>query len=287
MKFQGGYANFMKKRQIYIFIFICFMTIVLFSLTVYGQKEEAHTHGTAIRTEQEFLQMQSGETYYLENNITVSESLTVSGEISLCLNGKVLHYQNDEKSNSIFYVQKDGILNIMDCSEEIHTCEVQENGLWTLYDDISEDEKKDNLKNVIGGLIIGGKGEIRKIEELEASYDCGGFAYVEGGNVRIYGGNIAGNTAGFGGAVYLTENATLEIHGGKFCGNVSDYRGGAIFSQSGFVLMNGGTVSENTANKNGGGINISGNSKLVMNGGYITENKASFWSGGIENFGTF
>ena len=105
---------------------------------------------------------------------------------------------------------------------------------------------------------------------------------------RVHGGgNIVGNRSGFGGAVYLTEDATLEIYGGKFCGNISEYRGGAVFSQNSSVLMNGGIISENTANKNGGGINISGNGRLIMNGGRITGNKAAFWSGGVENFGTF
>ena len=273
----------MKKKQIFLLIFICLITALLFSLTVYGQSEELHTHGTAIRTEQDFLKMESGGTYYLEENITVLESLTVNGEISLCLNGKILLYQNDEKSGSIFRLQSESVLNILDCSEEVHTCKATENGLWVL----SENDEKANLKTVTGGLIMGGTGETREIEELAASYECGGFAYAEGGKIRIYGGNIVGNRAGFGGAVYLTEDATLEIYGGKFCGNISEYRGGAVFSQNSSVLMNGGIISENTANKNGGGINISGNGRLIMNGGRITGNKAAFWSGGVENFGTF
>ena len=273
----------MKKKQIFLLISVCFMTALLFSLTVYGQSEGPHIHGTAIRTEQDFLQMEGGGIYYLAADITVSESLTVSDEISLCLNGKILRYQNDEKNGSIFRVQTDGILNILDCSEEVHACKVKESGLWVL----AEDDEKENLKTITGGLITGGTGEIREIEELDAAYKCGGFAYAEGGKIRLYGGNIVGNTAGFGGAVYLTESATIEIYGGKFSGNVSDYRGGAIFSQGCSVLMNDGIVSENRANKNGGGINISGNGKLIMNGGRITGNNAALWSGGVENFGTF
>jgi len=277
----------MKKKRGFPFLAVCMIAVLLFSLSVYGQAEETHKHGMAIRTEQAFLEMQDGGTYYLENNITVSESVTVSGEISLCLNGKVLKYQNTEKSGSIFRIKSSGILNIFDCSEETHTCEVKENGLWILSDDISEDGKKDNMKTVIGGLIIGGTGETREIEELGASYRCGGFAYAEGGKIRIYGGNIVGNTAGFGGAVYLAEEANLEIYGGKFCGNLSDYRGGAVFSQGGSVLMNDGIISENRANKNGGGVNISGTGTLEMNGGRITGNKAEALGGGVENFGTF
>ena len=227
--------------------------------------------------------MQNGGSYYLENDLDVSETVTVSGEISLCLNGKVLKYQNTEKTGSIFRVQNNGVLNIYDCSEETHTCEVSEDGLWKL----SDETEKDDLKTVVGGLIIGGTGETREIEELEASYRCGGFAYAEGGKIRIYGGTIAGNSAGFGGAVYLTDEASLEISGGRFCGNVSDYRGGAVFSQGGSVLMNNGAISENRANKNGGGINISGNGTFEMNGGRISGNQAAAWSGGVENFGTF
>lgn len=272
----------MKKNHKAICLLLCMTAMLCFVLSVQGA--ETHTHGTAIRTEQEFLQMQNGGTYHLANDLTVSEPLIVSGELTLCLNGKVLKYQNIENNGSIFRVLKDGALNILDCSEAVHSFEVEKNGLWVLSDSATA---KENLKNTVGGVIIGGTGETREIEELDAFYLCGGFAYAEGGTVRIYGGNIVGNTADYGGAVYLTENASLEIYGGKLCGNVSDYRGGAVFSQSGSVLMNGGIISENRANKNGGGINISGNSRFTMNDGLITGNHASSWSGGIENFGTF
>ena len=273
----------MKKKQYILFFSICIVMILLFSLSLYGE-EESHTHSTPIRTEQEFLQMQENGSYYLENDLTVSETLFINTEISLCLNGKVLKYQNNEQNGSIFYILNDGVLNIYDCSEESHTCEATDSGQWILSNDISD---KDSLKNVVGGLIIGGTGETREIENLNASYLCGGFAYIQGGVIRIYGGTIVGNTADFGGAVYLTENANLEIHGGKICGNVSNYRGGAVFAQKGTVLINNGIISENQANKNGGGIDISGDSKLIMNGGRITSNHANEWSGGIENFGTF
>ena len=272
----------MKKNHKILCLCLCIAAMLFFVLSVQGQNAEIHTHGTAIGTEDEFLQMQNGGIYYLANDITVSETVIVNGEITLCLNGNILKYQNDEKNGSIFRISENGALNIHDCSEKIHTCKPTEKGLWELSEDVSEDVKK-----VMGGLIIGGTGETREIEELEAAYPCGGFAYAEGGVIRIYGGNIVGNTADFGGAVYLTENATLEIHGGKFSGNVSNYRGGAVFSQGGSVVMNDGMIFENQANKNGGGINISGNGKFTMNGGLITANKASFWSGGIENFGTF
>ena len=273
----------MKKKHHILFFSICTVMILLFSLSLYGE-EESHTHGTPIRTEHEFLQMQENGMYYLDNDLIISETLVINTEISLCLNGKVLKYENNEQSGSIFYVLNNGILNIHDCSEEAHTCEATDSGQWILSDDTPE---KEDLKTIVGGLIIGGTGETREIENLNTSYLCGGFAYIQGGAIRIYGGTIVGNTADFGGAVYLTENASLEIHGGKFCGNVSHYRGGAVFAQKGTVLINNGIISENQANKNGGGIDISGDSKLTMNGGRITSNHANEWSGGIENFGTF
>jgi hypothetical protein len=161
----GGILNFMKKKRRISFLALCVATILVFSLTAYGQSEEEHIHGTAIRTEQEFLQMQNGGSYYLENDLDVSETVTVSGEISLCLNGKVLKYQNTEKTGSIFRVQNNGVLNIYDCSEETHTCEVSEDGLWKL----SDETEKDDLKTVVGGLIIGGTGEKMLSPKKEAS----------------------------------------------------------------------------------------------------------------------
>ena len=278
----------MKKNHLVGKIFV--LTVIVLLVTAVSLCVSAddfthadHSEGIAVRTAEELFQMQTGKFYYLDADITISETVKVEGEIHLCLNGMVLKYENNETNGSIFYIGKDGLLRIFDCSEAIHGCVADKNGLWLL----TEENEADGRKEIKGGLIIGGTGEKKDIDELKSSYFCGGFAYIDGGSLFVYGGNIAGNQADYGGAVYVTENGHFEMNGGSFRGNLADFRGGAIFVHSGTMLLNDGSISENKAVKNGGGINISGNSILEMRGGSVTGNKAGAWSGGVENFGMF
>ncbi len=276
----------MKKKR---GIGLCFLTVVVLlsalSLRVSAgdAAHTAHSEGIAVRTEEELLRMQSGNFYYLDADITLTETVCIEGDIRLCLNGKALRYENAETRGSVFRIEKEGTLRIFDCSEEVHGYIAEPSGLWRLSDS-AEAEGRKELK---GGVIVGGTGEKAEIEELKKGYFCGGFAYIDGGALFVYGGNFAGNHAEYGGAVYVTGDGHFEMHGGKFCGNLSDFRGGAVFVHSGTLILNGGAVSENKAKTNGGGIDISGAGIFEMRGGSVTGNTAGAWSGGIENFGTF
>ena len=278
----------MKKNHLVGKIFV--LTVIALLATAFSLYASAndythtdHSEGIAVRTPEELLQMQAGKFYYLDADITISETVMVEGELRLCLNGKVLKYQNDETNGSIFYIGKEGVLRILDCSDETHGCIADKNGLWSLTDE----SEADGRKEIKGGVIIGGTGEKREIDELKSSYFCGGFAYIDGGALFVYGGNIAGNRSDYGGAVYVTGDGHFEMNGGAFRGNLADFRGGAVFVHSGTMILNNGSVAENKALKNGGGINISGNSILEMRGGSVTGNQAGAWSGGVENFGMF
>lgn len=278
----------MKKNHLVGKIFILTVIVLLataFSLYVSADDftHSDHSEGIAVRTSEELSQMEAGKFYYLDSDITISEAVKIEGEIHLCLNGKVLKYENDETNGSVFYIGKEGVLRILDCSDETHNCIADKNGLWSLTDESGAEGRKE----IKGGVIIGGTGEKREIGELKDSYFCGGFAYVDGGSLFVYGGNIVGNKSEYGGAVYVTGEGHFEMNGGAFRGNLADFRGGAIFVHSGTMLLNEGSVSENKAVKNGGGIDISGESILEMHGGSVVGNTAGAWSGGIENFGMF
>lgn len=278
----------MKKNHLIRKIFVLTVLVLLVTAVSFGVSADDFTHadhseGIAVRTPEEFLQMQAGRFYYLDADITVSETMTVDGEIRLCLNGKVLKYENAETKGSIFHIKKEGTLRIFDCSEETRGCIADKNGLWSLTDESDAED----IKEIKGGVIIGGTGEKREIDELKNSYFCGGFAYIDGGVLFVYGGNIVGNRADYGGAVYVTGNGHFEMNGGGFRGNLSDFRGGAVFVHSGTMLLNDGVISENKAVKNGGGVNISGAGILEMRGGSVIGNTAGAWSGGVENFGMF
>lgn len=276
----------MNQKHIIGTIFCIAVISVLLSampFLVSAQADDAHAdHAQCIpiRTDRELSQMQAGQSYYLDADITVSAPVRISGSVSLCLNGMVLRYENAEETGSLFVIGKDASLSIFDCSEQTRFCTAGTNGLWSL----TEEESTQTVK---GGVILGGTGEKREIAELDSTYSCGGFAYVDGGSLLVYGGNILGNQADYGGAVYMTGDGRLEIDGGKFYGNLSRSRGGAVFVHSGTMLLQSGVISANKSVKNGGGVDISGESILEMHGGLVTGNTAGAWSGGIENFGKF
>ena len=280
------YKNMKKTNAVgrfFILTVILLLAACSFCVSAEGGAHTEHTESIAVRTEQELLQMQPGKFYYLAADMTITQTVNIDGEISLCLNGKVLKYENAEAKGSVFHVGKECSLRIFDCSKETHGFISKQNTPWTLTDS-SDAEGRRELQ---GGVIIGGTGEKTEIEEWKNSYFCGGFAYIDGGALFVYGGNIVGNQADYGGAVYVTGDGRFEMSGGKFCGNFADSRGGAIFVQSGTMLLNEGSVSENRSAKNGGGIDIGDLGILEMRGGSVTGNTAGAWSGGIENFGMF
>ncbi|MBQ2392040.1 MAG: hypothetical protein II306_09800, partial [Clostridia bacterium] len=104
----------------------------------------------------------------------------------------------------------------------------------------------------------------------------GGAFYVDYGKLYINGGEISGNQAKNGGAIYSTNenDSFIYINGGKITGNTATENGGAIFMEEGFLYMDSGEISGNYATNNGGGIYWNSENKLCLTGGKITGNKA-------------
>ena len=240
-----------------------------------GDPHKDHAQCVAIGTEEALLQMDSGGSYYLDSDIALSETVEIDGAVTLCLNGKLLQYENE--TGSVFRIGKEGSLTICDCSEESRFYLVESDGLWSPTDG-------SDGKELSGGTILGGKGEKIEIEESESDRVCGGFAYIDGGSLYLYGGNIVGNQADYGGAVYMTDEGYFEMNGGRICGNLSRVRGGGVYSHSGKFVLQSGSVSQNRSEKNGGGISVENGCIFNMNGGFVTGNTAGAWGGGIENF---
>lgn len=117
----------------------------------------------------------------------------------------------------------------------------------------------------------------------ESKYKRGGGICVDTAgtgpaNVIINGGTITGNTAQYGGGLWIRNNATI-----------TDKDTDGPVGNTATLTMNGGTVSGNTASSRGGGIWIGGGNyisdtertSLTMNGGIISNNKTSGHGGGI------
>ena len=132
------------------------------------------------------------------------------------------------------------------------------------------------------GTITGGK-NAWLWGPLEARLNgCGGAFYVDYGTLKIKGGNITGNTATYGGAIYINDkdDAFVYISGGKIYGNTAE-EGGAIYANNGYLYVDGGEITGNTATKYGGGIYWDSYNKVYLSGGKIYGNTATEIGGGI------
>ena len=240
--------------------------------------------------------LESGKQYYLNNDVTVSQTITVSGTVTLDLNGHVLQYKNDSTKGSVIKVESGGHLTIQDsCKDDttaVHKFDTT-NDLWVLNDN----PPAGKAETIQGGVITGGTGT--QVDE----YLCrGGGVYVApGGALTMNGGSIVGcsgsGAINGGGGVYLggstNSNAgTFTMGGGNIIGCTADAGGGVFVTSGCYFTMNTGAVIRSCTAKAGGGVCYlvtSGSSgTFTLNGGTIQScNASGHGGGGVYSNGEF
>ena len=143
----------------------------------------------------------AGGNYYLNNDVTISQTITVRGTVTLDLNGHVLKY-GSANNGSVIVVEGSGNLTLTDSNTTaVHKFTPDTNGLWV--------SDENGSKTVSGGVITGGTGYLIQYGYGEYVYDAyyGGGVYIApGGQLTMTGGNIIGCSAELGGGVcYLSE----------------------------------------------------------------------------------
>lgn len=208
--------------------------------------------------------------YYLSSDVDATGFITINGNVTLCLNGKVL----DLRGYAI-NVRSGDHLTICDCSSATHYGNIGTDGLW-------QASASSGSCDLTGGVIT------------STSSVAGNFSAVSvesGGSLTLVSGNIAGNTAGSngGGGVFVHgSNSSFTMTGGSIIGNCADKKhGGGVSVASGSFTMTGGSIANNTASGDGGGdgggVYVTGNnSSFIMNGGSISGNSATQWGGGVS-----
>ena len=204
----------------------------------------------------------------LTDDITITEGLKITRDVTVDLNGHVLRYAEEAEPGSIFRVTSDCTL--------------------TLTDSRPAAEHTDTTLPA-GGLITGGKG-FKYDNGAGQSYNYyGGGVYVEtGASFVLAGGTIyacgvqSGANQAFGGGIYA-EGGSVTMTGGAIrnCAVSANYgaSGGAIYAKAGSVTMSGGVISGCSA-MDGGGILTSG-CTVQITGGRIENCKASKRGGGL------
>lgn len=232
-------------------------------------------------------------TYYLCNNVKLTQALVIQGDVTLDLNGFVLQYENSGANDSVIKIES-GTLTLVDSHPAaIHKFVKEATGLWTLNENAGTEIVK-------GGVITGGIGREHSFSSVYGSIseNGGGGVFInQDASFVMEGGNIVGcsavgehNTAG---GVLVARSASFVMKAGKIAGCTAA-RGGGVYVADrdgdyalGSFTMNGGTIEwcvayGSAAYDDGGGVNNLGS--FTMNGGTIRNCTAAYgYGGGISS----
>lgn len=232
-------------------------------------------------------------TYYLCNNVNLTQALVIQGDVTLDLNGFVLQHENRDANDSVIQMDS-GTLTLVDSNPDaIHKFVKEATGLWTLNENAGTEIVK-------GGVITGGIGREHSFSSVYGSIseNGGGGVFInQDASFVMEGGNIVGcsavgehNTAG---GVLVARSASFVMKAGKIAGCTAA-RGGGVYVADrdgdyalGSFTMNGGTIEwcvayGSAAYDDGGGVNNLGS--FTMNGGTIRNCTAAYgYGGGISS----
>lgn len=232
-------------------------------------------------------------TYYLCNNVKLTQALVIQGDVTLDLNGFVLQHENRDANDSVIQMDS-GTLTLVDSNPDaIHKFVKEATGLWTLNENAGTEIVK-------GGVITGGIGREHSFSSVYGSIseNGGGGVFInQDASFVMEGGNIVGcsavgehNTAG---GVLVARSASFVMKAGKIAGCTAA-RGGGVYMADrdgdyalGSFTMNGGTIEwcvayGSAAYDDGGGVNNLGS--FTMNGGTIRNCTAAYgYGGGISS----
>lgn len=195
----------------------------------------------------------SGYYFLKELEITEVGTITIDGNVTLCLNGGTLKHIGE--TGSVIVVNKNSTFTLCDCKND-------------------------------SGCIKGGKGE--SVGGGGIFMDDGNTSET---TFNMFGGVIKENQTdkGGGGGIYCigdsaTINSKVNIYGGKIIDNLCSGTGGGINAAYAQVNIFGGSIEENKAQR-GGGINLN-NSNIEISNASIINNTITQTKYGGGVFGT-
>ena len=155
----------------------------------------------------------NGGTVQLTEDIEISETLVVTRDVTLDLNGHVLKMTGD---GSVLYVKKDGPDTVT----------------LTITDSRSDTSHEDKTLPA-GGVITGGTGT----RESWTSYTLGGAVFLENGmTLKLEGGTLTGSSSDS--SVFIRTGATFVMTGGTITGKTV-----GVHNNVGTFTMTGGRIT--------------------------------------------
>lgn len=221
-------------------------------------------------------------TYYLCNNVKLTQALVIQGDVTLDLNGFVLQHENRDANDSVIKIES-GTLTLVDSHPAaIHKFVKNTDDLWML-------DESQGAGIVRGGIITGGTGSTYKYNNDIGQIvynDCGGGMFVApGASFVMEGGNIVGCSAGkSGGGVKVTNDGDFKMSGGTISGCTAgggggiDNRGTTTLSDNAKIKSCSATGTER--DDHGGGVcsyrNLTVSGSMVISGCTAQNNNNSY-----------
>ena len=208
---------------------------------------------------------------YLTTNAERDSTLEIAqgNTLYLCLNG---HSITTNKSSSVVTVGNDATFSLCDCKDGGKLT----HGMYTSSSRYSGHgvhlTGSKGTFNMYGGNITGNRASYGGGVTIDKKYSNATF--------NLYGGSITDNatTGGDGGGGVHALFGTFTMYGGSITGNNAEnakFGGGGVYagSRTGKFYMKGGSITGNTA-KNGGGVYVYQSSEFYVSGSVdITGNK--------------
>lgn len=208
---------------------------------------------------------------YLTTNAERTSTLEIAqgNTLYLCLNG---HSITTNKSSSVVTVGNDATFSLCDCKDGGKLT----HGMYTSSSRYSGHgvhlTGSKGTFNMYGGNITGNRASYGGGVTIDKEYSNATF--------NLYGGSITDNatTGGDGGGGVHALFGTFTMYGGSITGNNAEnakFGGGGVYagSRTGKFYMKGGSITGNTA-KNGGGVYVYQSSEFYVSGSVdITGNK--------------
>lgn len=279
----------MKKRILSILLMCC---MVLTLLPVQALAEDsaytvgedtgvsaralAGTAGTKLKADNIATYVANGlgsGVYTLAEDVTISGTLTVTGEATVDLNGYVLRYAEEAEPDSIFRVTGGKTLTMTDSRPAAthEDAKLPAGGLITGGEGYRRDYGAGQSYSYSGGgvyveagasFVLAGGTIYACGVQSGANSAYGGGIYAEGGSVTMTGGAIrncvlSANNGANGGGVYIYSGASFTMEGGVIAG-CSAMSGGGILTSGGTVQITGGRIENCKASERGGGLSVRG-----------------------------
>ena len=171
--------------------------------------------------------------YYLTDNVSLTESWTPQNNVVLCLNGKTITMNADDKA--VIEVESNNSFTLCDCKGEGKVTHGTKPDGTNKYSGSGVNVK--GTFTMYGGSISGN------------TADQGGGVYNRG-TFNMNGGTITSNIANNGGGVYNDNAGRFTMSGGKINNNTSNKGGGVYHTSTSSFEMSG--TAEIIDNKGGG-----------------------------------